>query len=95
MGHGHASGGLCPACLSVSGVTVGGSASASPVAAVAACISVRDSAASRLLGLPCVSGTGIPELDELFMLECEAGFAEDLGLREPEFEGDVFCFDSG
>ena len=45
------------------------------------------------LGLPVVSGTGIPELDELFDLENEAGFAESLAHGEPDDEGELFDFD--
>ena len=36
-----------------------------------------------------------PELDELFDMEFEAGFAESSGHCEPEDEGDLFGFDSG
>ncbi len=75
--------------------TSGGSAPASLAATSVGGIGVCESAALCRLGMPCVSGTGIPDLDELFMLECEAGFAECSGAREPEDEGDVFGFDSG
>ena len=38
---------------------------------------------------------GIPDLDELFMLECEAGFAELCCAGELGVEDDVFGFDVG
>ena len=90
-------GSLAPRVVSSPAVvaTSGGSASASLAATAVGGSAVVESAALCRLGMPCVSGTGIPDLDELFMLECEAGFAECSGVREPEDEGDVFGFDSG
>jgi hypothetical protein len=90
-------GSLAPLVVSSPSVagTCGGPSAVSPVVLAAGSSAVVESAALCRLGLPCVTGTGCIDLDELFMLECEAGFAESSGLLEPDDEGDVFGFDSG